>query len=224
MCQPSGGNCNGPDWNNNVILDPRQVLRDINDTNCNDYGLAQVSWVIPTFAYSDHGGHGGNGYGPYWVGNIINAIGNSPCGYWNNTAILITWDDWGGFYDHVPSPAPRNQYELGFRVPLLVVSAYTGVKNPDQSYSGYVSCPVPVGSCQYIEDFGSILQFIELNFGLPNIAPPPYAYADKQANPLDPGFFGLASPRPFQAIPGLTYDSTFFLGNTLNPNEDPDDD
>ena len=76
------------------------------------------------------------------------------------------WDDWGGFYDHVPPPPPRNQYELGFRVPLLVVSAYTGVKNLDGTYSGYVSCPTPVGSCQFIMDFGSILRFIEDNFGL----------------------------------------------------------
>src|SRR5579863_8403473 len=177
----------------------------------------------PSEPYSDHG-HENVGYGPDWVGSIVNSVGSSHCGYWNNTAILITWDDWGDFYDHVPVPQPfRNQYELGFRVPLMVVSAYTGVKNGDGSYSGYVSCPVPVGSCLYNPlDFGSILQFIESNFKLGFIAND--TYADEQAIGLDPGFFGLTSPRPFQAIPGLTYDATFFLGDTLNPNEDPDDD
>jgi hypothetical protein len=222
ICQPSGGSCTGMEWKNNVILDPRQVLADINNVNCSANALAQVSWVIPSAPYSDHGNEN-EGYGPDWVGSIVNSVGSSHCGYWNNTAILITWDDWGGFYDHVPVPPPRNQYELGFRVPLMVVSAYTGIKNPDGSYSGYVSCPVPVGNCPYNPlDFGSILQFIESNFKLGFIAND--TYADEQAVKLDPGFFGLTSPRPFQAIPGLTYDATFFLGDTLNPNEDPDDD
>jgi len=202
------------------------VLLDILNPDCSARALAQVSWVIPPHAYSDHGGQN-TGYGPYWGGDIINAVGTSPCSYWNNTAIIITWDDWGGFYDHVPAPQPfRNQYELGFRVPLLVVSAYTGVKNLDGTYSGYVSCPTPVSpTCPANPmDFGSILSFIEGNFGLPFIAPPPLSYADKQAKPLDPGFFGLTSPRPFKAIPGIPYDSTFFTTNQVSPSEDPDDD
>ena len=66
--------------------------------------------------------------GPSWVAAIVNAIGNSP--YWSNTAIIIVWDDWGGWYDHVPPP-PRLAdgtkwgagYVYGFRVPLIVVSA-----------------------------------------------------------------------------------------------------
>src|SRR5208337_3068523 len=57
----------------------------------------------------DSGGEGaGSGgslnttQGPSWVTSVVNAIGNSP--YWANTAIFITWDDWGGWYDHVPPP------------------------------------------------------------------------------------------------------------------------
>jgi phospholipase C len=128
-----------------------------------------------------------------------------------------SWDDWGGFYDHVPLHQPfRNQYELGFRVPLLVLSAYTD--------AGSVSCPVPVGTCQYDPlDSGSILRFIEDNFGLPFIAPQGLIYADAQAIKLDPALFSLQTPRPFQAIPGIPYDSTFFTNN-VTPNEDPDDD
>ena len=177
-----------------------------------------MSWVIPSQPYSDHGGPDSDGYGPYWVGNIVNAVGNSPCGYWNNTAILITWDDWGGFYDHVPLHRPfRNQYELGFRVPLLVVSAYT--------QAGSVSCPAPVDPrCPSDPlDFGSILRFIESNFGLPFIAPAGLEYADQQSIPLDPALFSLQTPRTFQGIPGISYDSTFFTNNVTS-DEDPDDD
>jgi phospholipase C len=49
----------------------------------------------------------------------VNAIGNSA--HWSNTAIIITWDDWGGWYDHV-APKIVNAYEYGFRVPLIVIS------------------------------------------------------------------------------------------------------
>jgi phospholipase C len=214
MCVPSGFTCTGSDWQN-VILDPPQVIVDINNPNCSLSAFPQVSWVIPSGAYSDHG-HKNLGYGPQWVANIVNAIGTSPCGYWNNTAIFITWDDWGGFYDHVPPPTPRNQYELGFRVPLLVVSPYTP--------AGFVSCPAPVDpNCKYA-DFGSILRFVESNFGLPFIAPFPLQYADQQAKPMDPGFFGLPKARQFEPIPNLSYDSTFFTTNQVNPNLDPDDD
>ena len=59
----------------------------------------------------------------------MNAIGTSS--YWSNTAIIITWDDWGGWYDHVPPPKLVNDgtswgsgYVYGFRVPLIVVSPY----------------------------------------------------------------------------------------------------
>jgi phospholipase C len=80
-------------------------------------------------------------------------VGQSKCNYWKDTAVLITWDDWGGWYDHVKPPVLsgiQGDYQLGFRVPLLVVSAYTKpgtVSNADR-------------------DFGSILRFIEENFSL----------------------------------------------------------
>jgi phospholipase C len=53
------------------------------------------------------------------VAQIVNAIGTSQ--YWSNTAIFITWDDGGGWYDHV-APEIVNSYEYGFRVPLIVIS------------------------------------------------------------------------------------------------------
>ena len=86
--------------------------------------------------------------GPSWVASIVNAIGQSQ--YWDNTVILITWDDWGGWYDHV-APNIYNSYEYGFRVPLIVVSPF--------ARQGYVS--------HVTHDFGSILHFIEEVYNLP---------------------------------------------------------
>ena len=108
--------------------------------------------------------------------------------YWKDTAILIVWDDWGGWYDHVPPPKwtgydPLNttngkQYVYGFRVPFLVVSPYTPDHHVSGAITGTPSYPPPA---QYTHDFGSILTFIENNWGLGEINPnatPPWHYAD----------------------------------------------
>ena len=105
----------GPDYKN-VITPPATILTDIAQNH-----LASVSWVMPADSYhSDHSGNRSTA-GPSWVAAVVNAVGQSP--YWNSTAILITWDDWGGWYDHV-SPQQFNSYELSFRVPLVIVSPY----------------------------------------------------------------------------------------------------
>src|ERR1700736_3468343 len=123
ICQSSGPGevCTGPEWTTNLDLKPSDVLQDI--ANCN---LRSVSWVIPDGRNSDHAKGSGPG-GPSWVASIVNAIGgSSTCdantGYWHNTTIFITWDDWGGWYDHeAPSilPGPQGDYQLGLRVPLI---------------------------------------------------------------------------------------------------------
>ena len=93
--------------------------------------LSQVSWITPAGQYSDHPIN--SGQGPSWIAAIVNAIGNNTTcddgtGYWKDTVIFITWDDWGGWYDHVrpvfQKGANQDDYQLGFRVPLVVVSAY----------------------------------------------------------------------------------------------------
>ena len=182
----------GPDWANDVILQQTQVLTDIASGN-----LAAVSWVIPDGRASDHA-LATDGSGPSWVASIVNAIGNSP--YWSNTAIFITWDDWGGWYDHV-SPTIINSYEYGFRVPLIVVSPY--------AKPGYVS--------QVNHDFGSLLKFIEQNFGLPSLG-----YADAPADNLSDCFDFSQTPLTFQTIPAAL-DANFFL-NDKRSAADPDDD
>jgi hypothetical protein len=105
----------GPNWSN-VMAQNTQVFKDIATGQ-----LPAVSWVIPDGRSSVHP-EANDGSGSSWVVAIVNAIGTSP--YWSNTTIFITWDDWGGFYDHVAPPI-YNPYEYGFRVPLIVVSQYT---------------------------------------------------------------------------------------------------
>ena len=96
---------------------------------------------------------------------MVNAIGSSTTrdnniGYWQDTAIFITWDDWGGWFDHVAPVILKDthkyqdqySYQLGFRVPLIVVSAYS-------PQAGYIN--------NEINDFGSALRAIEDKFNLP---------------------------------------------------------
>ena len=140
--------------------------------------------------------------GPSWVASIVNAIGASA--YWNNTVILITWDDWGGWYDHVPPPLDPQYgyYENGFRVPLLVVSAYTP--------AGYVS--------QQTHTFGSLLRFTEEAFGLPFI--PPGTSPDSRSDDLMDFFNFSAPPRAFVPI-SAPMGPDFFL-HDHRPVTDPD--
>jgi len=115
----------GSEWASRDISPQTQVLTDIANGN-----LAQVTWIVPDWAHSDHPGNNSS-EGPDWVASIVNAIGASP--FWNSTAILINWDDWGGWYDHVP-PQTIDSMGPGFRVPLIVVSPYA--KHGYVSHSG----------------------------------------------------------------------------------------
>ncbi len=201
LCKPKNLACTGSDWTTgSIVLKPVQVLTDIASGQ-----LAAVTWIIPNGRYSDHSEEN-DGSGPSWVAAIINGIGKSA--YWENTVILISWDDWGGWYDHVAPPAPEGRpfgyYELGFRVPLLVVSPYTP--------AGYIS--------QSQHDFGSILHFTEQVFGLGYI--PPGNFADSRADDLADFFDFSAKPRPFEEI-DAPLPPSFFLNDTRPPLP-PDDD
>ncbi|HXW15377.1 MAG TPA: alkaline phosphatase family protein, partial [Terriglobia bacterium] len=258
ICVPAGGSetepdvCTGPAFQTggNVVED-LTLLGDLGvggtsvAASCN---LPQMSWVIPDGNWSDHPGKEGENGGPSWVAAIVNAVGgydNSgnklpvQCGYWNNTAILITWDDWGGFYDDVNPAAMSVQntpnlgyegttngefYVYGFRVPLLVVSPYS-----IESYISGANVYPPVCNNQttYCHDFGSILNFIEYAFGsggasLGPIGPANWPYADSfvqdlgsQAGPLNAyslaDFFDFNQPlRTFTPITGAKYATTCF--------------
>jgi phospholipase C len=83
-------------------------------------GLANVSWMVPNQAVGEHP-PGSIARGQAYVTSVINAIMRSPC--WQSTAIFVSWDDWGGFYDHVQPPVV-DELGLGLRVPGLVISPY----------------------------------------------------------------------------------------------------
>ena len=85
-----------------------------------DGNLPQVSWVIPSSPVSEHP-PAGIKEGMAYVTGLVNAIMQGPD--WNTTAIFISWDDWGGFYDHVTTPKV-DQYGFGIRVPGLIISPY----------------------------------------------------------------------------------------------------
>jgi phospholipase C len=192
MCNDGATGCGSGqgsnlDWNNvGPYLETANHLAPfLNDLqSCN---LAQVTWVVPDGRWSDHASKS-IGLGPDYVADIVNAVGGTGpptnnCGFWNNTVILITWDDWGGWYDHVSPTGSKGpgigysngsggQYVYGFRVPLLVVSGF--------AKQHYVSSPI--GSTLIEHDFGSILKFIEEAF-LPSntFVNPTYPYADQFA-------------------------------------------
>ena len=195
MCQPQtqGGQlvCTGSAWKN-VIFPQTEVFDDIANNQ-----LAQVTWVIPNGASSDHA-QITDGSGPAWVASIVNAIGNSQ--YWANTAIFITWDDWGGWFDHV-APKVINSYEYGFRVPLIVVSPYAKAAHISHN----------------THDFGSILKFIEENYDLPSLG-----YADAPADDFSDCFNFSQTPLTFQTI-NAPMGAEHFLNDT-RPQMGPDDD
>jgi phospholipase C len=189
---PNATSCTGSDWINHVVLDYTQVLTDVANNQ-----LQQVSWVIPSAQVSDHSNIS-DGSGPSWVASVVNAIGNSP--YWANTAIFITWDDWGGWYDHV-APKVINSYEYGFRVPLIVVSPYAKAQHISKN----------------THDFGSLLKFMEETFNVPSLG-----NVDVTADDFSDCFDFNQTPLTFQTIPAK-FNAAHFL-NDHSPPGDPDDD
>ena len=180
-----------PDFAAHVVSPSATILNDIASGR-----LADVSWVMPPGVASDHGGWS-NGTGPSWVASVVNAIGTSR--YWNDTVIFITWDDWGGWYDHVAPPV-RDSYELGFRVPLIVVSPY--------AKPGYVS--------HRVHEFGSILKFVEHLYGLGSMGT-----SDARADDLNDTLQLNAPPQRFRPIPAAVPPSYFLR---LSPADEPKDD
>jgi phospholipase C len=83
-------------------------------------GLPNVSWVVPNQAVSEHPPSTVS-KGQTYVTTLVNSIMRSPC--WNSTAIFLSWDDFGGFYDHVAPPVV-DPMGYGIRVPGLVISPY----------------------------------------------------------------------------------------------------
>ena len=129
-------------WGPNVLPEERFM------TDIQNEELATVSWVTPGPGFNEHPAGGSVCMGEKWTVRHINAIMQSK--YWDETAIVMVWDDFGGFYDHVPPP----HYDimgLGPRSPMLVISPW--------AKEGYVD------STEY--EFSSVVKFIETVFDLP---------------------------------------------------------
>jgi phospholipase C len=159
----------GADWAN-VVTPANAFLSDIAAGT-----LANVTWIVPDFADSDHPSSK-SATGPSWVTSLVNAVGESR--FWKSTAVFVVWDDWGGWYDHVAPPQVDVQ-GLGFRVPMIAVSAYA-----KKSYVSHV---------QY-ETVG-ILKFVETVFGLS-----PLKSADTRAAGFDDMFDFTKKPRAFSQL------------------------
>ena len=155
---------------------PHFVRREQIFSDLKNGSLPQVSWVMPSDKLSEHPPNNMT-VGMDWVVNVVNSIMNSQ--YWNSTAIIVTWDEYGGFYDHV-APPQIDKYGLGFRVPAIIISPY--------AKAGYID------HTQY--SFESMLKFIEWRF---NILP--FTYRDAHANNLLNAFDFSQKPRPPHIIP-----------------------
>jgi phospholipase C len=116
-------------------------------TDLKNRSLSNVTWVMPKTGQTEEAPENIT-VGGLFVVSEINAVMQSP--YWNSTAIFVTWDDWGGFYDHV-APPQVDSLGLGFRVPCLVISPYAKERFVDHTQG----------------EFSSILKFIETDYSLP---------------------------------------------------------
>lgn len=132
----------GPQWKTNVRPDKRFI----SDVARND--IATMTWITTESGRSEHPEVSGVCAGENSTIAMVNAIMKSPA--WDSTVIFISWDDFGGFYDHVPPPR-LDALGLGPRVPLLIISPF--VK------SGFIEH-------QQLE-FASVVKFVEEVFGLP---------------------------------------------------------
>jgi phospholipase C len=156
--------------------------------------LPEVSWIIPDFQDSDHPPEPVE-QGMWYVTNLVNGLMKSR--YWASSVVFLTWDDYGGFYDHV-QPPQIDAFGYGPRVPLIIISPY--------ARPGYIT--------HQTGEFSSLLRFIEERFHLKTLTA-----RDHLANDMTDAFNFSQMPNPPLVIPepqGLT--STWKpLSCTYNP-------
>jgi phospholipase C len=178
------GSCTGAQYTANVVIPETTILTDIAAGT-----LANVSYVVPNFQYSDHARvtNSSPPTGPDFVGVIANTLGQSA--YWKSTAMIVVWDDWGGWYDHYkpavqwPPGLTNDPYEYGFRVPLMVISPYV-------KQAGLID--------HTQRDFTSILHFIESVYKLPPLGG---ANLETLTDDLSPMFnFTTATPLQYKPV------------------------
>jgi len=131
---------------NNELNQPMQQFF----TDCTNNTLAQVSFITEAPPYDEHPVANVQ-TGMQLIESIVQAVQQSAA--WSSTAILITYDEAGGFFDHI-APQQLDAYGPGLRVPMIIVSPYAKPGYVDTTFS----------------DHSSVLKFIETVFGLPTLA------------------------------------------------------
>ncbi|MEO6991048.1 MAG: alkaline phosphatase family protein [Candidatus Baltobacteraceae bacterium] len=180
------------EFKTNVVTPETQILTDIQQGK-----LAAVSYVVPAPSESDHA-RLTTLAGPGWVGTIANAVGASP--YWKTTAIVVVWDDWGGWFDHYKSPLrpvfANDPYEYGFRVPMLLISPYAKAGLVDHTP----------------RDFTAIVHFIEDVYGtgpLPTLPNEP-ASLETLTDDLFSDFNFSASASAYRPVSTNNYPASYY--------------
>jgi phospholipase C len=174
----------GKEWGTKVVWPAnKKFFADVKNGT-----LPAVSWITPDAANSDHPAEAKD-TGPSWVASIVNAVGEST--YWKSSAIVVLWDDFGGFYDHVTPPKYDDQGGLGFRIPLLIISPYVQAHVEHTQYES-----------------ASVLRFVEDNWKLGTLGK-----LDKRAKGLENAFDFSMAPRSFKKI-SAKYPESFFLNQT----------
>ena len=170
------------------------LIDDIDDDH-----LPPVTWVTPRGEESDHPGGNSWCHGYDWTTRVVNALMRSPM--WKDTAIFLTWDDYGGYYDHVAPPQVDN-FGFGMRVPLLTISPYAKEGAIDSREA----------------EFSSVLRFIEDNWGLPQLT-----RRDREARNLSYNFDFTQEPRrPSPQMPERQCRGEVFPPPPNINNPDPD--
>ena len=130
-----------PDYRDHVAT-TAQFLADVQNDQ-----LPAMSWLFPAAGKSEHPPES-ICEGENWTVQQLNAVMQGP--EWNSTVVFLTWDDFGGFYDHVPPPQ-LDVFGLGPRVPLLIISPF--------AKAGYIS--------HTVSEHSSVLKFVETRYQLP---------------------------------------------------------
>lgn len=177
----------GPDWNSRIVGPGWRIFTDLQQGT-----LPDVAWVNPPIIATDHAQTTTN-LGPDYVALLANQLQNSK--YWDDTALLVTWDDHGGWFDHV-NPPQLDGDGLGMRVPLLVISKW--------AKHGYVS--------HVQHEFGSLLKFTEKSLGIASLGT-----TDVRADDLADCFDFKAEPPAYRPVATLHVDLNFFLQLGLDP-------
>ena len=176
---------NNPNQLDEHVRNTRAFINDIQNGQ-----LPAVSWIIPgswvppTYPAACKGQSPSehpparSDCGMDYVSYLVNQVMESQ--FWQSSAIIITWDDYGGFYDHVPPPQV-DAFGEGFRVPTLVISPW--------AKHGYID------HTQY--EFASLLRLAEDNFNLPTLGT-----RDVSANDMMNSFDFNRAPQPVLIEPG----------------------